>query len=149
MKLLPFSFLAFEATVRALELQIPISTSAVKDIPHLGFGTWNLDKANASEVVSVALQTGYRHIDCAAAYSNQKEVGQGLVDGMNKARIDRSQVWITSKLWNAEYANSTTRAFKKRRFSAPSQANTNVSATNPPRSNPPSTKRYPISAYPT
>lgn len=104
MKLLSFSFLALQATVHALELQIPISTSsAVKDIPHLGFGTWNLDKSNASEAVSVALRTGYRHIDCAAAYRNQKEVGKGLVDGMKKARIDRSEVWVTSKLWNEEY----------------------------------------------
>lgn len=113
MKLLPYSFLAFEATVRALELQIPISTSAVKDIPSLGFGTWNLDTSNASDVVSVALHTGYRHIDCAAAYSNQKEVGKGLVDGMKKAKIDRSAVWITSKLWNDQYANDSAPVLKK------------------------------------
>lgn len=69
-------------------------------IPSLGFGTWNLDKSNASEAVSVALQTGYRHIDCAAIYGNEKEVGNGIKDGLDTIGLDRSSVWITSKLWN-------------------------------------------------
>ncbi|KAL8832889.1 MAG: hypothetical protein Q9170_004691 [Blastenia crenularia] len=69
-------------------------------IPLLGFGTWNLDKSNASEAVSTALQVGYRHLDCATIYGNQKEVGKGIADGLNKTGLKRSDVWITSKLWN-------------------------------------------------
>ena len=69
-------------------------------IPLLGFGTWNLDRANASDAVAVALQTGYRHVDCAAAYGNEKEVGRGIEEGMKLAGVGRGEVWVTSKLWN-------------------------------------------------
>ncbi|KAL8954717.1 MAG: hypothetical protein Q9193_007120 [Seirophora villosa] len=69
-------------------------------IPALGFGTWNLDKSNVSEAVSAALQAGYRHLDCATIYGNQKEVGKGIADGLKKTGVKRTDVWITSKLWN-------------------------------------------------
>lgn len=69
-------------------------------IPLLGFGTWNLDKSNASEAVSWAIQTGYRHIDCAAAYGNEVEVGRGIADGLAKSGLQREELWVTSKLWN-------------------------------------------------
>lgn len=88
------------------EEQIPFSSHinhnplSVTSIPALGFGTWNLDKSNASKAVSVALQTGYRHLDCAAIYGNEKEVGNGIKDGLETAGLHRSNVWITSKLWN-------------------------------------------------
>jgi len=80
--------------------QIPISLETPSLIPSLGFGTWRLDRSNASEAVSVALQTGYRHIDCAAIYGNEKEVGRGIKDGLEKSGHKREDIWITSKLWN-------------------------------------------------
>ena len=86
--------------------QIPLAPSnplSIDSIPLLGFGTWRLDKSNASEAVSVALQTGYRHVDCAAIYGNEKEVGNGIKDGLETIGLDRSSVWITSKLWNDQY----------------------------------------------
>ena len=79
------------------------SAPSIASIPALGFGTWNLDKSNASDAVSVALQTGYRHLDCAAIYGNEKEVGNGIKVGLEKIGLDRSSVWITSKLWNDQY----------------------------------------------
>ena len=81
----------------------PNNPPSIASIPALGFGTWNLDKSNASEVVSVALQTGYKHLDCAAIYGNEKEVGNGIKDGLETIGLDRSSVWITSKLWNDQY----------------------------------------------
>lgn len=92
------------------EKQIPFGPSnpaplSVASIPAIGFGTWRLDKSNASEAVSVALQTGYRHIDCAAVYGNEKEVGNGIKDGLDTIGLDRSSVWITSKLWNDQYVS--------------------------------------------
>ena len=72
-------------------------------IPLLGYGTWNLDKSNISEAVSIALETGYRHLDCAAAYRNEKEVGKGIAHGLAKAGISRDDIWVTSKLWNDQY----------------------------------------------
>lgn len=49
--------------------------------PLLGFGTWNVKGDNISTVVSTAIETGYRHIDCATAYGNQREVGEGIKKG--------------------------------------------------------------------
>lgn len=69
-------------------------------LPLLGFGTWNLKEKNTSEAVSWAIQTGYRHIDCAVAYGNQIEVGRGIADGLAKTGLSRDDLWITSKLWN-------------------------------------------------
>lgn len=80
--------------------QFPISLETPSLIPAIGFGTWNLDKSNASEAVSVALQTGYRHIDCAAIYGNEKQVGRGIKDGLEKSGRGREDIWVTSKLWN-------------------------------------------------
>ena len=87
--------------------QKPLRQSAAAiDIPRLGFGTWNLSpkRHNASAAVSYAIQTGYRHIDGAAAYSNEKDVGRGIKDGLKKAGLRREDIWVTSKLWNNRYA---------------------------------------------
>ncbi|KAL8799527.1 MAG: hypothetical protein Q9182_005836 [Xanthomendoza sp. 2 TL-2023] len=103
MLLTPWALLApvATATLGSFDLQQPLTSTLVPSkIPFLGFGTWNIDPANASEVVSAALQAGYRHIDCATAYGNQKEVGRGIADGLKKAGVKRSDIWITSKLWN-------------------------------------------------
>ena len=104
------SLAAYIVTVsaRPTTAQIPLEPDIVltpqpltlDNIPLLGFGTWNLDRDNASEAVSWAIQTGYRHIDCAAAYKNQDLVGKGIVDGLAKTGLKREDLWITSKLWN-------------------------------------------------
>ena len=80
----------------------PSQPTSTIDIPLLGFGTWNLspDEHNASAAVSYAIQTGYRHIDCAAAYRNEKDVGRGIKDGLERAGLEREDIWVTSKLWN-------------------------------------------------
>ena len=95
-------------SARPTTAQIPLEPDTVltpqpltlDNIPLLGFGTWNLDRSNASEAVSWAIQTGYRHIDCAAAYKNQDLVGKGIADGLAKTGLKREDLWITSKLWN-------------------------------------------------
>ncbi|KAK4986870.1 hypothetical protein LTR50_005001 [Elasticomyces elasticus] len=104
--LLPLSLLPFAASAlaQAADFQIPIALSTLADIPLLGFGTWNLDRSNASEAVSLALRAGYRHIDGAAAYRNEDLVGKGIADGLAKAGLSREDVWITSKLWNDHHA---------------------------------------------
>lgn len=95
-------FLAFLSLGNCQEGQIPLTLDNHVYIPSLGLGTWNLDISNASEVVSAAIQIGYRHIDCAAIYGNEREVGRGIADGIKKANIDRYQLWVTSKLWNSQ-----------------------------------------------
>lgn len=94
---------AFASLANTQNLQVPLVTDTQLSIPLLGYGTWNLDKSNVSEAVSFALQTGYRHLDCAAIYSNQKDVGKGIADGLDKTGLDRGDIWVTSKLWNDQW----------------------------------------------
>jgi hypothetical protein len=72
--------------------------------PLIGFGTWNLkdsdDPENTTAAVAFAIQTGYRQIDCAAIYGNEKAIGKGIAEGLAKANLSRSDIWVTSKLWN-------------------------------------------------
>ncbi|SNX84505.1 related to GCY1 - galactose-induced protein of aldo/keto reductase family [Melanopsichium pennsylvanicum] len=67
------------------------------EIPKLGFGTWKMTKEQAPVAVAHAIKTGYRHIDCAWAYRNEDAVAAGI----KKAGLPRSQLWLTSKLWNS------------------------------------------------
>ena len=87
--------------------QIPISLTAPSHIPAIGFGTWNLkiSSANTSAAVATAIKTGYRHIDCAAVYGNEKDVGKGIRDGLEEMGLKREDIWVTSKLWNDQYVN--------------------------------------------
>ena len=81
--------------------QQPLSVPPIVQIPQLGYGTWNL--VNASAGVSLAIQLGYEHIDAAAAYGNQVEVGEGIRDGLARTGLSREDIWVTSKLWNTQY----------------------------------------------
>ncbi|KAI6097233.1 NADP-dependent oxidoreductase domain-containing protein [Pisolithus sp. B1] len=66
-----------------------------ESIPAIGLGTWQSKPNEVARAVEVALKKGYRHIDCAWAYGNEKEVGEGL----RASGVPRSEVFITSKLW--------------------------------------------------
>lgn len=68
-------------------------------IPSIGFGTWLIENGeSAVKVVSEALRCGYRHIDTAAAYGNEESVGKAV----RESEIDRSEIFVTSKVWNTE-----------------------------------------------
>lgn len=65
------------------------------EIPKVGFGTWQIPNGDpAYNSVAVALKNGYRHIDTAKAYGNEKSVGQAIRD----SGIDRKEIFVTSKL---------------------------------------------------
>ena len=76
----------------------------MKELPKVGFGTWKLDKNNCSELVYEAIKIGYRHIDCACDYGNEKEVGEGIFSAIQNGLCTRDDLWITSKLWNTFHA---------------------------------------------
>ena len=65
-------------------------------IPQLGFGVFQIEPDQTAAAVRSALEVGYRHIDTAEMYGNEKDVGQGIRD----AGLDRGEVFITSKLNN-------------------------------------------------
>src|SRR5215208_4404735 len=66
-------------------------------IPQLGFGVFLIEPNDTSEAVSEALEIGYRHIDTAEMYGNEKDVGEAI----RASGLDRSDVFVTSKLSNA------------------------------------------------
>eukprot|EP00088_Acartia_fossae_P025341 TRINITY_DN2616_c0_g1_i3.p1 TRINITY_DN2616_c0_g1~~TRINITY_DN2616_c0_g1_i3.p1 ORF type:complete len:331 (+),score=97.28 TRINITY_DN2616_c0_g1_i3:36-995(+) len=68
-------------------------------MPVLGLGTWKSKPGEVQAAVAHAIKSGYRHIDCAAVYGNEKEVGEGI----KASGVDRNQLWITSKLWNTKH----------------------------------------------
>lgn len=70
------------------------------EMPAIGLGTWKSEKGKVGEAVKIALNNGYRHIDCAATYGNEAEIGKALNSVFSEGKIKREDVWVTSKLWN-------------------------------------------------
>ena len=68
-------------------------------IPRIGLGTWKSEKGQVKFAVYEALKAGYRHVDCAAIYENEHEVGAALQQAFSQAVTARQDVFITSKLW--------------------------------------------------
>ncbi|NLS09447.1 aldo/keto reductase [Nesterenkonia sp. MY13] len=78
-------------------------------IPQLGFGVWQVPAEQAEEVVTHALQAGYRHIDTAAIYGNEDGVGAAIA----KSGIPRDELYVTTKLWVSDFkAGSTHQALE-------------------------------------
>ena len=69
-------------------------------LPAIGLGTWKSSPGKVKNAVETALKAGYQHIDCAAVYQNEKEVGEAFANTFNGNTIKREDVWVTSKLWN-------------------------------------------------
>ena len=85
-----------------------LSLNDGRRIPQLGFGVFQVPPPETQKVVELALRTGYRHIDTAAAYRNEAEVGAALA----ASGLPRDDVFVTTKLWNTEQGrDSTLRAF--------------------------------------
>lgn len=75
-------------------------------IPQLGFGVFQVDKADTAKAVSEALQTGYRHIDTAEMYGNERQVGEAI----ESSGLERGEVFVTSKLNNGFHEPENARA---------------------------------------
>jgi 2,5-diketo-D-gluconate reductase A len=87
---------------------LPLSDSVT--IPQLGFGVFQVDPATTQQVVETALEVGYRHLDTARIYGNERGVGQALA----ASGLDRDDVFLTTKLWNADQGyDATLEAFDR------------------------------------
>ncbi|MFO7691132.1 MAG: aldo/keto reductase [Cryobacterium sp.] len=77
-------------------------------IPQLGLGVYKIADAAAADTVQVALDAGYRHIDTASLYENERGVGQGIT----RSAVPRSEIFVTTKVWNDQHGyDQTLRAF--------------------------------------
>ncbi len=85
------------------------------EIPMLGYGTWQApDDDFTATAVASAIMSGYRHIDCAAVYGNEKSVGRGIAEGLDQSGIERKSIFLTGKLWNDDRGyDETIAAFEK------------------------------------
>ena len=78
--------------------QPTVNASGV-EIPLLGFGTWMLEPEEARRMVHEALRIGYRHIDTAWIYKNEKAVGDGIADAVAEGIVARDEIFVTTKIW--------------------------------------------------
>jgi 2,5-diketo-D-gluconate reductase A len=73
------------------------------EIPALGFGVFQTPPEQTIAAVEAALTTGYRHIDTAAAYGNEREVGEALRRFLGRWGVDRSEIFVETKIWISDY----------------------------------------------
>ncbi|NQX34984.1 aldo/keto reductase [Herbiconiux sp. VKM Ac-2851] len=80
------------------------------EIPAIGLGVYQSAPEETAAAVETALRTGYRHIDTAAAYRNEREVGEGI----RRSGVDRDEVFIETKVWVSDFGyDETLHAFEK------------------------------------
>lgn len=79
-------------------------------MPQLGLGVWQVPDDQATAAVLSALNSGYRSIDTAAIYGNEAGVGKAIAQFLAESGIDRSELFITTKLWNVEQGYEKTLA---------------------------------------
>ena len=77
----------------------PTVVASGVEIPLLGFGTWQLEADDARRMVREALRIGYRHIDTAWIYKNEKAVGDGIADAVAEGIVARDDIFVTTKIW--------------------------------------------------
>lgn len=75
-----------------------------KSMPAVGLGLWKIGKEDTADTVRKAIEVGYRHLDSAADYGNECEVGEGIASALAAKLCTREELWVTSKLWNTYHS---------------------------------------------
>jgi diketogulonate reductase-like aldo/keto reductase len=70
------------------------------EVPTIGLGVFEVDPGETADTVADALAAGYRHVDTASAYGNEREVGEGI----RRSGVDAAEVWVTTKVWIDDFA---------------------------------------------
>jgi len=81
-----------------------LTLSSGAKMPAVGLGVWKVPKEACAATVVSAIRSGYRHLDCACDYGNEKEVGDGIRRAIADGLVTREELWVTSKLWNTYHA---------------------------------------------
>ncbi|GAA3314986.1 aldo/keto reductase [Arthrobacter ramosus] len=89
-------------TVKSMDMELTLNNGVT--MPAIGLGVFQSAPEQTTAAVEAALATGYRHIDTAAAYGNEREVG----DGIRRSGLDRSEVFIETKVWVSDYGYDQT-----------------------------------------
>ncbi|KAK4470051.1 hypothetical protein MN116_005580 [Schistosoma mekongi] len=76
----------------------PLKMNNGHSIPVIGLGTWNSPPGEVGAAVKKALETGYRHLDCAYVYRNEAEIGESLENTLKSLKLKREDIFITSKI---------------------------------------------------
>ena len=88
-----------------------------QQMPAVGLGLWKIDPQSVAETVYEAIKRGYRHLDSAADYGNEKQVGEGIAQALADGLCAREDLWITSKLWNTYHRKEHVQAACERSLS--------------------------------
>ena len=103
LKALPVKSVARLQAAPAIPLTATLASGA--SIPLIGLGTWKSKPGQVRDAIVYAVtKAGYRHIDAAAIYENEGEVGAALSEVFSKWDVSRSDVWVTTKIWNDAHA---------------------------------------------
>ena len=91
-------------------MSLTLTLNSGVEIPAIGLGVFQTPPAETTAAVETAINTGYRHVDTAAAYGNEREVGEAI----RRSGIDRSEIFIETKVWISDYGyEHTLHAFDK------------------------------------
>ena len=84
----------------------PVKSVRGVEVPTIAIGVFEVDPGETEETVADALAAGYRHVDTAAAYGNEEEVGRGIA----RSDVDRDELWVTTKVWIDDFPPAKLRA---------------------------------------
>lgn len=85
-------------------------------MPAIGLGLWKIPKATCADVVYDAIKAGYRLLDGACDYGNEKQAGEGVRRAIEDGIVKREDIFITSKLWNTFHAHDHVKALAKKQL---------------------------------
>jgi len=80
------------------------------EVPAVGLGTWQMQGDEVITAVRSAIDTGYRHIDTAAFYQNEADIGRAIHDAISAGDVTREELFITSKVWNDQQSDHEVQA---------------------------------------